>query len=126
MHEVSLVAELVDRCVQLAGRQAAPEPVTAVRVRYATTIPADVLHQAFTTLTADTPLAGARLEAQPFDVRLDCATCDFTGPLGHDDVAGSMAVCPRCGGVTPLRHPVELELLELVGDRQARSPVDGR
>jgi Zn finger protein HypA/HybF involved in hydrogenase expression len=110
MHEVSLIAELVDLCV----RQVEQDPVTTVRIRYATTIPADVLHQSFEMLTKDTPLAGARLEAQPFDVLLDCQQCDFHGPLEHDDVIGSVAVCPGCGDISTLRHPAELELVELV------------
>jgi Zn finger protein HypA/HybF involved in hydrogenase expression len=115
MHEVSLIAELVDLCVRRAEGLEPAGAVTAVRVRYATTIPSDVLFQAFEMLTRDTPLAGATLEAQPFDVPLDCGFCDFNGALGHDDVVGSMAVCPNCGEANPIRHPAELELLELVG-----------
>lgn len=111
MHEVSLVAELVDECVRRAD--AAGTPVTAVRVRYATTVPEDGLRQAFEMLTRDTPLAGATLEAQPFDRVLDCPGCDFHGPLGHDDLLGPMAVCPRCDAVTQLPGTAEIELLGL-------------
>ena len=43
MHEVGMVAELVDAAVATAaGRH-----VAAVRIRYATTVPEDVLRQAF-------------------------------------------------------------------------------
>ena len=109
MHEVSLVADLVDVCAdRSAGRR-----VTLVRVRHATTIPADALVQAFAMLTETGPLAGAALEAEPFDVVLDCA-CGFDGPLGHDDLAGSVAVCPGCGAASSVARTAELELLEVV------------
>jgi len=109
VHEVSLVAELVDAVqVRAAGR-----PVRLVRVRRASTVPEDVLRQAFEMLTADGPLAAATLEVEEFDIRLVCA-CGFDGPLGHDDlVGGSMAVCPSCGDVVSMPATAELELLEV-------------
>ena len=86
----------------------------SVRVRYATTIPADVLHQAFAMLAADGPLAGATLDAEAFEIRLACG-CGFSGPLGHDDMVGtSLAVCPGCGELSTPPRTAELELLEVV------------
>jgi Zn finger protein HypA/HybF involved in hydrogenase expression len=110
MHEVSLVADLIDVCLdQAAGRR-----VEVVRVRHATTIPPDALEQAFRMLTAGGRLAGTALETEPFDVELQCA-CGFDGVLGHDDlVGGSVAICPSCGLVSTLRRTAELELLEVV------------
>ncbi len=55
VHEVSLVAELVE----VAEARAGGMPVAIVRVRHATTIPEDVLRQAFDMLTETGPLAGA-------------------------------------------------------------------
>ena len=109
MHEVSLVADLIEVC----ERQAAGRPVELVRVRHATTIPADVLAQAFAMLTETGPLAGATLETEPFDITLRCV-CGFDGPLGHDDLAGSVAVCPSCGDISAVARTAELELLEVV------------
>jgi Zn finger protein HypA/HybF involved in hydrogenase expression len=110
MHEVALVAELVDAAVARSGGS----PVATVRVRYATTIPEDVLRQAFEMLAADGPLAGADLDAEPFDIRLDCP-CGFSGALGHDDMVGtSMSVCPSCGDMATHPRTAELELLEVV------------
>jgi len=110
MHEVSLVAELIEVCEQ----QAAGRRVGVVRVRHATTIPVEAIEQAFAMLTADGSLAGARLEAEPFDIELACP-CGFRGALGHDDlVGGSMAVCPSCGEVSTLHRTAELELLEVL------------
>jgi Zn finger protein HypA/HybF involved in hydrogenase expression len=109
MHEVSLVAELVE----VAEIRAGGAQVELVRVRHATTIPEDVLRQAFEMLTGAGPLARAVLDLEPFDVEIACA-CGFTGALGHDDmVGGSMAVCPACGEVHQLPPTAELELLEV-------------
>jgi Zn finger protein HypA/HybF involved in hydrogenase expression len=109
VHEVSLVAELVEAAEGRSGGA----PVALVRVRHATTIPEDVLRQAFEMLTGTGPLAGAVLDLEPFDVELACS-CGFAGALGHDDlVGGSMAVCPACGEVHQLPPTAELELLEV-------------
>lgn len=110
MHEVSLVEELVAECEQ----RAAGRPVLLVRIRHATTIPGPTLQQAFRMLAEGGVLAGARLEAVPFEVRLTCA-CGFDGALGHDDlIEASMAVCPACGDVSTRSRTAELELLEVV------------
>jgi Zn finger protein HypA/HybF involved in hydrogenase expression len=109
MHEVSLVAELIDECARRAGGS----PVRLVRVRHATSIPEPALRQAFDMLTADGPLEGAALEAEAFEIRLRCE-CGFDGPLGHDDlISGSIAACPACGEVSVQPRTPELELLEL-------------
>jgi Zn finger protein HypA/HybF involved in hydrogenase expression len=109
MHEVSLVAELVEEC----ERRAAGRPVRLVRVRHASSIPDDAIRQAFMMLTEGGTLADARLEAQPFDVLLDCA-CGFAGALGHDDlISASLAVCPSCGDVSSRPRTAEIELLEV-------------
>lgn len=110
MHEVSLVADLIEICEQQAGGRA----IAVVRVRHATTIPAEMLEQAFRMLTIGGRLADTRLETEPFDIPLVCV-CGFDGILGHDDlVGGSMAICPDCGTVATLKRTAELELLEVV------------
>ena len=109
MHEVGLVAELVDAAVERSGGG----PVTLVRVRRASTIPEDVLRQAFEMLVAGTPLEDATLEVEPFDVRLTCP-CGFDGALEHDDMIGpSQVVCPSCGDLRGVPPTAELELLEV-------------
>jgi Zn finger protein HypA/HybF involved in hydrogenase expression len=108
MHEVSLVAELVEECeLRAAGRQ-----VRLVRVRHASSIPAAALVQAFRMLSAGSGLAAAQLHAEPFDVTLNCAACGFGGILSHDDMVGvSIAICPACGDVSTRPRTAELELL---------------
>jgi Zn finger protein HypA/HybF involved in hydrogenase expression len=104
-----MVAELVDAAVASAGGAT----VTLVRIRYATTVPEDVLRQAFEMLTGDGPLASAVLETEPFEVRLTCP-CGFDGALEHDDVIGrGQAVCPSCGELRGFPPTPELELLEV-------------
>lgn len=110
MHEVALVADLVDAAVSAAGGR----PAATVRVRYASTIPDEVLIQAWEMLVADGPLAEAALDAQPFAVTLGCP-CGYEGALGHDDVIGpGQAVCPGCAELRSFPPVPELELVEIV------------
>jgi Zn finger protein HypA/HybF involved in hydrogenase expression len=107
VHEVSLVAELVGEC----ERRSSGQPVVLVRVRHASSIAEPALQQAFRMLTRDGTLSAARLEAEAFDVELDCR-CGFSGVLGHDDlIGGSVAVCPACGDVSTRHRTAELELI---------------
>jgi Zn finger protein HypA/HybF involved in hydrogenase expression len=109
VHEVGLVAELVDAAVSISGGR----PVALVRVRRATTVPDDVLRQAFEMLVPGTPLDGAQLDVEPFDVRLVCP-CGFDGALVHDDVIGpSQAICPSCSELRGIPPTAELELIEV-------------
>lgn len=109
MHEVSLVADLISE----SERRAAGQPIQLIRVRYASSIAEQGLQQAFRMLTEGGPHAGAALQAEAFDVKLECA-CGFNGVLGHDDlIGGSVAVCPACGDVSTRTRTAELELLEV-------------
>ena len=109
MHEVSLVADLIAE----SERRAAGQPIRLIRVRHASSIAEQSLQQAFQMLTEGGPHAGATLQAEAFDVKLQCA-CGFNGVLGHDDlIGGSVAVCPACGDVSTRTRTAELELLEV-------------
>ncbi len=109
MHEVSLVAALLDA----ATHHADGRPITVVSVRHAAAISPESLQQAFLMLTEDGPLAGATLTTTVFDVPYHCP-CGFDGPLGHDDLlGGSVVVCPACGDVGSLGRTAELELIEV-------------
>lgn len=109
MHEVSLVAELIEQAELRSGGR----PVRLVRVRHASSIPEPALQQAFRMLTEDGDLADATLETEMFDIQLQCG-CGFSGALGHDDlISSSIAVCPSCGEVSTRPRTAELELLEV-------------
>jgi len=110
MHEVSLVAELVDACERLADGR----PVTRVIVRHASSLPEETVRQAFGLLTAGTGLRDAALELTSFDLEAKCP-CGFRVPLGHDDDAGNpVVICPSCGAVVARPRTPELELLAVV------------
>lgn len=109
MHELSLVAELVQECRRRTGGA----PVSLVRVRCAATVPEGAVREAFRLLAADGPLAAARLEVQPLEVPLQCP-CGFTGAVGEAEVVGHLMVCPSCGAVAPHAPTAGLELLEVV------------
>ncbi len=109
MHEVSLVAALIEACEERAEGRA----IQTVRVRHASSISEASLQQAFRMLTETGSLARATLVAEPFEVVLQC-DCGFDGPLGHDDLlGGSTAVCPTCGDVSTQQRTAELELLDV-------------
>jgi Zn finger protein HypA/HybF involved in hydrogenase expression len=110
MHELSLVAELVDECV----RRADGHDVATIRVRHATTISEETLRQAFEMVTAGGPLAGVRLEAEPFDLEFECSACHYADVLDHDHAVGHLRVCPSCGSVSNDAQPCELELVDCV------------
>jgi Zn finger protein HypA/HybF involved in hydrogenase expression len=110
MHELSLVAELVDECVRRAGGR----EIAVIRVRHATTIGEDTVRQAFDMLTAGGPLDGVRLETEPFDLPFACDACNYAGVLDHDHAVGHLRVCPACGCVSNDEEPCELELVDWI------------
>ncbi len=107
MHEVSLVAELLEACERLSAGSA----VRTVRARHASAIPEEVIRQAFALLTSDTPLAATRLELSSFDLEVRCH-CGFVGHPDHDALdAGPYSECPSCGDLIRRPRTPELELL---------------
>ncbi|MGA2529648.1 MAG: hydrogenase/urease maturation nickel metallochaperone HypA [Acidimicrobiales bacterium] len=106
MHELSLVAELVDECC----RRADGEPVSLVRVRCSLPDTDGELQQAFVMMTTATPLEGAVLEVEPAALIVAC-TCGYNGPV-DDGIVGHMFICPKCGQIGPIRSAC-LELLEV-------------
>jgi Zn finger protein HypA/HybF involved in hydrogenase expression len=109
MHELSLVAELVEACTRRAGGA----PVSRVRVRCATTVPEAALRESFRLLAAGGPLADAVLEVEPIQVPPACP-CGSTATPDDTDVVGHLAVCPACGAVSAHAATTGLELLEVV------------
>jgi Zn finger protein HypA/HybF involved in hydrogenase expression len=110
MHETSLVAELIEEC----ERRAHGHRVAAVRVRRATTIDDEGLRQIFGALAAGGPLEQAVLEAEPFDVRLECKECGFSGVVDADYIYGHVRVCPDCAAVSDDADSAELQLIDVV------------
>jgi Zn finger protein HypA/HybF involved in hydrogenase expression len=111
MHEVSLVASLVD----VVTERAAGQPVAVVGVRRSSTIPEDVLRQAFAFLTVGGPLEHARLDVEAVDTTLACPACGVRSLLGHDDLVeeAGIAVCPACGEMASWPTHSGIDLLEV-------------
>lgn len=110
MHELSLVAELVDECVQRAGDR----EIALVRLRHASTISEETVRQAFDMLTRGGPLAGVPLDIEMFELTLRCRACDRVSVLDHDHAIGHIRVCPACGTVSGEPQACELELVAIV------------
>lgn len=107
MHEVSLVAELVEACERLADGA----PVRRVRVRHASSLPADAVRQAFALLTEGGTLAGADLELASFEADVHCP-CGSVVRTGHDgDGFEPFVICPSCDGLVSRPGTPELELI---------------
>lgn len=110
MHELSLVAELVDECVRRADGQ----HIECVQIRHATTIDEEALRQMFAMLTAEGPLVGARVDTEAFAITLRCTACKRVSVLDHDHAIGHLRVCPSCGTVSDDPQPCELEVTGMV------------
>jgi Zn finger protein HypA/HybF involved in hydrogenase expression len=119
MHELSLVAELVDECVASAGNR----DIELIRIRHASTISEETVRQAFDMLTTGSPLAGVRLETEEFTLSLHCAACDHSAVLDHDHAIGHVRVCPACGTVSNDPQACELELVAIVERAATISPA---
>jgi len=109
MHEVSLVAQLVEACEQ----RAAGRPVRVAHVRHASSLPEATVRQAFDLLTTGTTLADARLELSSFAIELRCP-CGFVGPVEHDHEGDPWVLCPSCDEVVSRPRTPELELVRVV------------
>lgn len=107
MHELSLALQLV-QTAEDAARAADARRVTAVVVKVGALagVAEDALRFAFDVATADTLLAGARLDVRPVPVTVRCQRC------GDVELPGvQLFRCPRCDTPTAdVRAGRELEL----------------
>lgn len=96
MHELSLVQSLLSVIEEEMAKHG-KETLVSVKVKHgrlAAVVP-EALDMAFTVLTTDTPLAGARLDLEEIPVTLRCRACghEFTPDAG----SVPLAPCPACG-----------------------------
>ncbi len=108
MHELSLAEELVEECCRLAGSRT----VLAVDIRCAPAVDLPELEQGFHQLAVGSALEGAELRVEEVPAVLSCQ-CGFEGVLSADDLAGHLAVCPRCGQVHPAPGGIDIVTLRL-------------
>lgn len=96
MHELSIAQSLL-AVIQEEMAKHGKEKLISVKVKHgrlAAVVP-EALDMAFTVLTEETPLAGARLDLEELPVRLRCRTCgrEFVPEGG----TLPLAPCPACG-----------------------------
>lgn len=115
MHELSLVAELIEEVEQ----RAAGRSIALVVVRHATSISEETVRDTFAMLTVDSPLCGATIACEPFDIILRCEACGFDGALDHDHLVGHLRICPRCGEMSGDSQLPEMELAGVVVEERA-------
>lgn len=122
MHELSLVAELVDEC----NRQAGGRPVRSVKVRCPSALDLDELRDLFAELAATSGLGDALLEIETVPTTLSCS-CGFSGPLEAAESTGHLVVCPDCGTVQAAETGLELLAIRVAGlDSASRGPSTPR
>jgi hydrogenase nickel incorporation protein HypA/HybF len=111
MHELSIAQSILDII-----REQVPENqhVKSVKVRIGemSGVVPDSLEFCFTSITADTPLASARLDIDHLPFILFCADCNKQ----HRTEPG-FAFCPVCGsGATRVVSGMELQVVEIEVD----------
>ena len=110
MHELSLAESIVDIIRQSVPKDELEE-VRIVRMKVGTLsgVVADSLDFCFSAISAQTPLAQARLEIEQIPFSVLCNSCrkTFVNDIGF-------VVCPDCGGVdTTVLSGRELQVTEI-------------
>jgi hydrogenase nickel incorporation protein HypA/HybF len=92
VHELSICGSIAD----IVTRHANGRPVRAVHVRVGQLrqIVPDTLVYCWSLVSADTPLAGSRMEVERIGIRLACHGC-----AAETDAADFPLACAGCGGV---------------------------
>jgi hydrogenase nickel incorporation protein HypA/HybF len=121
MHELSIACSLVEMAAQ-AATSAGARRVEVVHLRLGALagVVKEALLFSYDIATADTPLAGSRLEIEDVPVAIYCATCAATSIL----TTIQSFRCPICGEPSAdIRQGRELELVSLeVTDEQPTYP----
>jgi len=106
VHDLAAVTTLVDRL----GSGAVPaERIAEIRIRAGPEFDPEALEQAYEMCVRGTPLAGSRLVIEP--TLALCAVCGVSGPVGPEDLAGHVLLCPACGAPSPVEHGMGIELV---------------
>lgn len=113
MHEYSIVQELVDKLLHQMDEKGI-KSVKQVHLRRGSTFAEAPLQQAFLIMTENTPLEGAELVIDSFNVEYKCKSCDHTQVVTSDDLIGHLYVCPECGEAVEMEEAHGLELLDIV------------
>lgn len=120
MHELSIAQNILDIVHQSVERREL-EDVRFIRLRLGALsgVVGDSLEFCFTAITAETPLARARLVFEHIPFRVRCSPCarEFDNELGY-------VVCPACGGSdTQVLSGRELQVVEIELNDQAEGAL---
>jgi hydrogenase nickel insertion protein HypA len=113
MHEYSIVQELIEKLLS----EVSAKGVTAVkeiRLRKGSTFAEEPLQQAFHIMSENTPLEGATLVIEDFNIEHKCKSCGYSQVLTSDDLIGQLYVCPECGEDTEIDEARGLEYIGMV------------
>jgi hydrogenase nickel incorporation protein HypA/HybF len=113
MHEYSIVQELVEKLLS-AMKEKGASSIKEIRLRRSSTFAEAPLQQAFLIMSENTPLEGAELVIEEFNVEYKCASCGHSQIVTSDDLIGHLFVCPECGEAVEIDEAHGLELLEIV------------
>ncbi len=113
MHEYSIVQELVDKLLHQMDEKGITS-VKQVHLRRGSTFAEAPLQQAFLIMTENTPLEGAELVIDSFNVEYKCKSCGHTQVVTSDDLIGHLFVCPECGEAVEMEEAHGLELVDIV------------
>lgn len=110
MHEVSLAESIVSALVKMKEDEGWGKIVEVrLRIGLLRQVFPEILSFAFTTITKDTPLEGARLTVTDVPLSFKCADCGTT--WSEDE-----ALCPTCGSMhreTVAGMEMEIESVEV-------------
>lgn len=110
MHEYSIVQELVEKLLTEISAKGLTS-VKEVRLRRGSTFAEEPLQQAFHIMSENTPLEGAQLVIEEFNIEHKCEKCGYAQLITPDDLIGQLYVCPECGADTEINEAQGLEYL---------------
>lgn len=110
MSEYSLVQELVEKLLAEIKSKGLTS-VKEIRLRRGSTFSEEPLQQAFHIMSENTPLEGAQLVIDAFNIEHKCKGCGYSQVLTPDDLIGNLYICPECGADVELEESRALQYL---------------
>jgi hydrogenase nickel incorporation protein HypA/HybF len=110
MSEYSLVQELVEKLLAEV-RSKGLTSVKEIRLRRGSMFSEEPLQQAFHIMSENTPLEGAQLVIEAFNIEHKCKSCGYTQVLTPDDLIGNLYICPECGADIEIEETRGLQYL---------------
>jgi hydrogenase nickel incorporation protein HypA/HybF len=110
MSEYSIVQELVEKLLSEISAKGLTL-VKEIRLRKGSTFSEEPLQQAFHIMSENTPLEGAQLVIEAFNIEYKCKSCGYTQVITPDDLIGHLYICPECGADSEIDESRGLQYL---------------